>query len=100
MADNMNVFDRILAKPFDSLPYGNEEKLRVKQQGRSTPQIDLVQKVGKSNRSFQLSWYNKVSWLTGSAVTNKMYCWPCLCLDETISEMCCLVKGGFWAKAV
>ncbi|KAL7385224.1 hypothetical protein ABVT39_017898 [Epinephelus coioides] len=57
MADNLNIVDRILAKPFESLPY--EEKLTVKQQGRSTPQIDLVQRVGKSNRSFQLPWYDK-----------------------------------------
>ena len=79
MADSMNVVNQILARPFDSLPY--EEKIRVKQQGRSTPKNDLVQKVGKSIRSFQHSWYDKVSWLTGSAVTNKM---------------CCLVKSGFW----
>ena len=81
MADNLNVVDRILAKPFDSLPY--EETLRVKQQGRSTPQINLVQKMGKRNRSFQLSWYDKVSWLTGSAITNKMYCWPCLLMKPS-----------------
>uniref|UniRef100_A0A8C5G6F7 TTF-type domain-containing protein n=1 Tax=Gouania willdenowi TaxID=441366 RepID=A0A8C5G6F7_GOUWI len=78
---NVNVVDRILAEPFDNLPY--EEKLCVKQQGRATPHIDLVQKVGKSNRSFQLSWYNKVGWLTGSAVTNKMYCWPCLLMKPS-----------------
>ncbi len=65
MADSANIVDLILAKPLESLPY--EEKLRIKQQGRSTPTIDLVQKIGKSNRSFQLSWYDKVSWLTGSA---------------------------------
>ena len=66
MADSMNVVDQILARPFDSLPY--EEKIRVKQQSRSTPKIDLVLKVGERNRSFQHSWYDKVSWLTGSAV--------------------------------
>ncbi len=53
MADSANIVDLILAKPLESLPY--EEKLRIKQQGRSTPKIDLVQKIGKSNRSFQLS---------------------------------------------
>ncbi len=56
MADSANIVDLILAKPLESLPY--EEKLRIKQQGRSTPKIDLVQKIGKSNRSFQLSWYD------------------------------------------
>ncbi|KAL1281285.1 hypothetical protein QQF64_000088 [Cirrhinus molitorella] len=77
MADSANIVDLILAKPFESVPY--EEK----QQGRSTPKIDLVQKIGKNNRSFQLSWYDKVSWLTGSAVTNKMYCWPCLLMKPS-----------------
>jgi len=76
MADSANIVDLILAEPFESLPY--EEKFWIKQQGRSTPKIDLVQKIGKHNRSFQLSWYEKVTWLTGSAVTNKKYCWPCL----------------------
>ncbi len=60
MADSANIVDLILAKSLESLPY--EEKLRIKQQGRSTPKIDLVQKIGKSNRSFQLSWYDKVSY--------------------------------------
>ncbi len=81
MADSANIVDMILAKPLESLPY--EEKLRIKQQGRSTPKIDLVQKIGKSNRSFQLSWYDKVSWLTGSAVKKKMYCWPCLLMKPS-----------------
>lgn len=81
MADNANVVDRILAKPFDSLPY--EEKISVKLQGRSTPKIEFVQKLGKRNRPFQVSWYDKVSWLTGSAVTNKMYCWPCLLMKPS-----------------
>ena len=70
----MDVVDRILAKPFERLPF--EEKLQIKQQGRSTSQIDIVQKIGNHNRSFQPSWYDNVSWLTGSAVTKKMYCWP------------------------
>ena len=55
MTDNANIVDLLLAKPFDSLPY--EEKLTINQQGRSTPKIDIVQKVGKGNGSFQLSWY-------------------------------------------
>jgi hypothetical protein len=77
MADTANIVYLLLAKPFDSLPY--KEKLRIKQQGRSTPKIDMVQKVGKGNRSFQLFWYGKISWLTVSAVTNKMYScnWAC-----------------------
>ncbi len=93
MADSANIVDLILAKPLESLPY--EEKLRIKQQGRSTPKIDLVQKIGKSNRSFQLSWYDKVSWLTGSAV-KKENVLLAMSLDETISWMCCLVKIGVW----
>ncbi|XP_062395997.1 52 kDa repressor of the inhibitor of the protein kinase-like [Sardina pilchardus] len=80
MADSANIVDLILAMPFESLPH--EEKLRIKEQGRATPKIDLVQKIGQRNRSFQLSWYDKVSWLTASAVTKKMYCWPCLLMKS------------------
>ncbi len=70
MADSANIVYLKFAKPFESVPY--EEKLGIKQQARSIPKIDLVQKIGKSNRYFQLSWYDTVSWLTGSAVTKKM----------------------------
>ena len=90
MADNLNIVDRILAKPFESLPY--EEKLKIKQQGRSTPKINLVQRAGKRNRSFQLSWYDKVSWLTGSDVTNKMYCWPCKMTCNVLIQISTYVK--------
>ena len=47
------------------------------------PKLDLIQKTGRGYRSFQVSWYEKVNWLTGSAVTNKMYCWPCLLMKPS-----------------
>ena len=54
-----SIIDNILARPYYSLPY--EEKIKIKEQGRPMPNIDLVKKVGKNNRSFQLSWYEKVN---------------------------------------
>ncbi len=59
MADSANIVDLILVKPFESLPY--EERLRIKQQGRSTPKIDSVQQIGKGKSSFSFPGMTKLA---------------------------------------
>ena len=77
-----NVVDMLLARRFDSLSY--DERVRIKHEGRPKPKLDLTPKSGKGhNRSLQVAWYEKVEWLTGSPVTNKMYCWPCLLMKPS-----------------
>ena len=38
----------------------------------------LVNLNKKCVRHFQINWYKKKKWLTGSAKLNKLFCWPCL----------------------
>lgn len=42
--------------------------------------------VGKSNRSFQNTWYEKYDWLTGSVTLNKLFCWPCILFATNNSD--------------
>ncbi|XP_058865016.1 uncharacterized protein LOC117964775 isoform X1 [Acipenser ruthenus] len=58
-----------------------EERRAIVKQGRLTPALEIVKKDGRRTRQFQPSWYGVHKWLTGSAVTNKLYCWPCLLLS-------------------
>ncbi|XP_006009466.1 uncharacterized protein LOC102349681 [Latimeria chalumnae] len=57
-----------------------EEKRAIVKKGRITPTLKALQKYGKTARQFQTSWYGSYKWLTGSTVSNKVYCWPCLLL--------------------
>jgi len=67
--------DSILEKPFSRLSI--QEKLDIKRRGRETP--NLKSSESEKKRSFNADyWYNKVSWLTGSAKRQKLFCWSCL----------------------
>ncbi|MGH0150919.1 UNVERIFIED_CONTAM: hypothetical protein FKN15_028710 [Acipenser sinensis] len=58
-----------------------EERRSIIKNGRLTPALEILKKDGRLTRQFQPSWYGVYKWLTGSAVTNKLYCWPCLLLS-------------------
>ena len=59
-------------KPFEKRNIA--EKKEIINNGRPTPA--LTNKFG--TRSFQSKWYEQLDWLCGCAVTDKLYCWPCL----------------------
>ncbi|XP_066566941.1 uncharacterized protein LOC136754734 isoform X3 [Amia ocellicauda] len=59
----------------------DEERRIIVKQGRIKPVLDVLRKDGKRTRQFQVSWYGVHKWLTGSAVSNKLYCWSCLLLS-------------------
>lgn len=63
-----------------------EEQVEIISKGKPKPKLDLTQKKGEQVRHFQLGYYDKYEWLTGSRVTNKMYCWPCLLFCKTRKE--------------
>lgn len=78
---------------FSQLPL--HEKLEIKNKGRSTPDI-VIHQTGVSNskkyiRSFNSDWYQKLKWLCGCDVTNRLFCFPCLLFGgETV-----WTKSGF-----
>lgn len=58
------------------------EKLEIKNKGRSTPDI-IINQTGisnnkKYNRSFNRDWYQTLKWLCGCDITNRLFCFPCL----------------------
>ncbi|KAK6470109.1 zinc finger MYM-type protein 1-like [Huso huso] len=87
-----NIVDRLLKTPFGTLEY--TEKVRIKSEGRPRPQINSVQDDAGRSRSFRCQWYDKVDWLTGSAVTNCLYCWPCL-LFNVSNSFVTWTKSGY-----
>ena len=50
------------------------EKQEIICKGRPTP----VLKNKIKTRTFKKKWYKDIDWLSGSSVTEKLYCWPCL----------------------
>lgn len=59
-----------------------EEKLKIKNEGRKTPDLMISQEGTSKNkkyiRSFNSDWYQKISWLCGCETTNALFCFPCL----------------------
>lgn len=48
----------------------------------------------KHNRSFNVEWYKKCDWLTGSQLRNKLFCWNCV-LFSTDTENTVWSKSGY-----
>lgn len=69
-----------------------EEKIKIRDAGRPTPDINLVQitkcKTREFKRSFKNDIYAKHNWLCGCSVANRLFCFPCilfgrLCVAES-----------------
>ena len=75
------VIESLLKKPFFKL--NMDQKIEVIDNGRPTPALPNLTShvIGKSKsfiRHFQESNYQEKLWLCGSAMVNKLFCWPCL----------------------
>lgn len=46
------------------------------------PHLTISQKDGKVTRNFNVKWYEKLYWLTGSEETKRLYCFPCLLFGD------------------
>lgn len=79
----MNSVKNIIAQKFDSLSF--QDKLMIKQLGRQTPDLKIVQKTKKCKRFFNKAVYQDYQWLTGCPDADKLYCFPCLlfCRDKS-----------------
>ena len=67
-----------------------EKKLEIKQRGRPTHKLEIVQvtkgKYRDFKREFKESLYERTSWLCGCEATNKLFCFPCLLFTKQSSE--------------
>ena len=50
----------------------------MKAEGRPKPPVKITQLVGAVRRNFNCSMYDKVNWLTGRLLKNRLYCRPCV----------------------
>lgn len=67
---------------FSQLSYDDQIYV-VKELSRPVPNLPSLTNTGQKNRAFNTSWYDKFDWLTGSTVTNKLYCWPCILFSNS-----------------
>lgn len=80
-----NIINFLKTTPINSLSYEQRCELKSK---RPKPNLS-IKEVGKNRtRSFQSSWYDRFSWLTGCVEKNKMFCYVCLMFGEKDSEWC------------
>ena len=57
-----------------------EEKIFVRNKGRSTPELALTQEARSKNkvyiRCFDVAKYKEYVWLCGCEITNRLFCFP------------------------
>lgn len=80
--------------------YCFEHKSALKKK-RPMPHLSLTTPDGKTVRKFQFTWYSTYSWLAGSQVNNKLYCYYCLLFkgEKTWGEEGVSVVKNFERKA-
>jgi len=88
-----DVIIRLKATNFSSLSY--EKKRSVLDAGRPTPELKLVKQSNSFLRKFNPKLYEKYSWLCGSSITNKLYCWPCLLFSKKESSIWSSAQCGY-----
>ena len=77
-----DIVNVLLQKSFHSFSYS--AKLATKERGRLLPKI----KVTRSNGNVSVvsaTWFARYAWLTGSITSNRLYCWPCLLMNNSKS---------------
>lgn len=76
----MKSIQSLLSRPFRTLTL--EDKIEVKNLGRSTPHLQFVQHVKTKSRSFNRKFktdiYEKYDWMCGCEVKNALFCFPCV----------------------
>src|SRR5215469_2661102 len=76
----MNTITNLLRIKFSSLSF--DEKLQIKELGRSTPCLNLEQVVTSKNRTYKLIYntsnYEKYKWISGCDQRQSLHCFPCL----------------------
>lgn len=73
-----DIVDWLVTNNFNSLSYDNKFHI-IKTLGRPQPNlISIKASDNRQNRGFNITWYDKCDWLTGSIKRKKLFCWPCV----------------------
>ena len=70
-------------------------KRSVLDAGRPTPELKLVKQNNVFLRKFNPKPYKKYSWLCGSSITSKLYCWPCRLFSKKESSVWSSAQCGY-----
>ncbi|KAJ8952739.1 hypothetical protein NQ314_007475 [Rhamnusium bicolor] len=81
----INSLNDLFDKPFKN--FTKEEQLQIAKMGRFVDLKDLSQNDKGKCRSFSVSWYHRVKWLTGNTVNRKLYCWNCVLFPSGASRL-------------
>jgi len=84
-----DVIIRLKATNFSSLSY--EEKCTREANTR----VEACEAKQRFLRKFNPKLYEKYSWLCGSSITNKLYCWPCVLFSKKESSVWCSAQCGY-----
>lgn len=89
-----DVVDWLVVHPFSSLNIETKSYI-VKKVTKPRPNlISLKHSDSRQNRGFNIVWYEKCEWITGSSKLNKLFCWWCL-LFSMQTEYNSWSKEGF-----
>ena len=87
------IISALLKRSFSSR--GLQDQREMIKKGRPTPDLAITQKNKSFTRRFHLREYEATKWLAGSAVTNRLYCWPCLLFNPLAVGSLCWTKEGY-----
>ena len=87
------IISALLKRSFSSR--GLQDQREMIEKGRPTPDLAITQKNKSFTRRFHLREYEATKWLAGSAVTNRLYCWPCLLFNPVAVGSLRWTKEGY-----
>ena len=83
---NFDSLEFLRNSSINNLPF--EQKLALKSK-IPKPNLVIIQKDGKVNRKFQISWYSKYKWLAGCAKSKTLRCYWCLMFSSDNEKPWC-----------
>lgn len=82
VSNNGDIVNYLLDKKFSSLDFDDKAFIHKLKPTPVMKNLINTGHQGKNNRAFNINWYSKYEWLTGSEIRNKLFCWHCLLFNE------------------
>lgn len=92
LREREDIVDWLVDHPFASL--SDEIKMLIISKPKPRPEVLVLNSAPAAlRRGFNVAWYDRVEWLTGSVKRQKLFCWPCLLFGQC--SYCVWSKIGF-----
>lgn len=89
-----DIVDWLVSNSFSTLNFEAKSYVVKTLQKPRPSLITLNTTDNRQNRGFNIVWYDKCEWLTGSNKREKLFCWPCLLFSKQM-EYTSWSKTGF-----